>query len=75
LKELTEEIMQRVERRGEQMRQSGEEVTMLREVDPVPESTRRLPPHLAGPTAQLSDDCRAKDYSPQVADSDHEDPS
>jgi GTP-binding protein len=75
LNELTEEIMKRVDRRRKQMMQAGEEVTMLREVDQLPDTKRRLPPHLAGPTAELSDDCRARDYSQPVSDTDDENPS
>ena len=65
LHELVAEIMTRVEQRREALLAAGEEVTMLRQTDqPSIEKNRakRVPPHLAGPTAQLSNDLQAKDY-------------
>ncbi len=67
LDELKQEIMQRVEARREQLIAAGEEVTPLRK-DDLPadriSKPRRLPPHLAGPTATLSNELQAKDYGP-----------
>ncbi len=65
LDELTREIMQRVEQRRDRMLAAGEELTVLRESDQTYKQqarTRKLPPHLAGPTAQLSNELQAKDY-------------
>ncbi len=65
LKELTEEVAARVEERREAMLDAGEEVTPLRESDVKAKSNkrpRRVPPHLAGPTASLSNDMQAKDF-------------
>jgi GTP-binding protein len=65
LPELTHEIMRRVDERREQMIAAGEEVTVLRESDTRPTQTARVkkvPPHLAGPTSQLSNELQAKDY-------------
>ena len=62
LPELTEAIMTRVDQRRQAMQQSGEQRTLLRQVDQKPEKKRRVPPHLAGPTAELSDQLQAKDY-------------
>lgn len=63
LEALLHEVMRRVDRRREAMIAAGEEVTVLRESDqPVKTSNRRVPPHLAGPTAELSNDLQAKDY-------------
>ena len=62
--EIKNEIMDRVERRRTAMINAGEEVTLLREVDVEAANmgrTRRVPPHLAGPTAGLSDDRQSKD--------------
>jgi GTP-binding protein len=59
------EIIKRVRQRREEMIAAGEEVTVLREVDRFserPARTKKLPPHLAGPTAQLSNERQAKDY-------------
>jgi GTP-binding protein len=65
LQELMLEIIKRVRQRREEMIAAGEEVTVLREVDRFserPARTKKLPPHLAGPTAQLSNERQAKDY-------------
>jgi GTP-binding protein len=62
---LKQKIMERVDTRREAMIAAGEEVTQLRKEDqPVsqPGQPRRVPPHLAGPTAMLSDDLQAKDF-------------
>ena len=67
LPELTAEILSRVDRRRQKMIDAGEEVTVLREVDLDQDRRhqgKRLPPHLVGPTANLSDELRAKDYQP-----------
>ncbi len=72
LGELKSEIMKRVEARREQMIAAGEEVTVLREVDRLPANKsrgKRVPPHLAGPTAELSNDVQAKDYQADTTQS------
>ncbi len=64
LRELVEEILRRVELRRVAMIDAGEEVTLLRESDVRPTATekeKRSPPHLAGPTSDMSDDRQAKD--------------
>ncbi len=70
LVELTEEIIRRVELRRAKLIESGEEITVLREVDPgaASRSRRRVPPHLAGPTAGLSNEYQAKDFQEPPAD-------
>ena len=62
--ELTAEVMTRVDRRRQRLLDAGEEVTILREEDLDQHRARnkRVPPHLAGPTAGLSDEHQAKDY-------------
>lgn len=60
LEQLTGEIMDRVEQRRQAMIEAGEEVPVLRETV-QPQRKRKLPPHLAGPTAQLSNELQAKD--------------
>ena len=64
LNELIVEIMQRVDARREDMIEAGEDLPLLRQTD-VRETKRkkRVPPHLAGPTAQLSNELQAKDFS------------
>jgi len=67
IEELTQHILARVEARRDQMIQAGEEVTLLRKVDGAsfkPKQTKRVPPHLAGPTADLSNQRQAKDVEP-----------
>ena len=57
--------MSRVDLRRTQMIEAGEEVTVLRESDLVrtpAQQGKRLPPHLAGPTQELSDEVQAKDF-------------
>jgi len=69
LQELTAEIMARVNRRRKLMIEAGEEVTVLRESDLFNEdgpTGKRMPPHLAGPTAKMSDDRQAKDYDSEA---------
>ncbi len=64
--ELTEEIMERVQKRRDEMIANGEEVIAPHETAARAEQKRRpkrVPPHLAGPTATLSNDRQAKDYS------------
>lgn len=63
--ELLEEIMRRVEVRREQLIAAGEQVVVGRESsrEPVKSSKKkRLPPHLHGPTAALSNEMQAKDF-------------
>lgn len=67
LDELVREIMDRVESRRTEMIAAGEEITLLRQTDVQPEregKPRRVPPHLAGPTAAMSNDRQAKDIVP-----------
>lgn len=62
---LMSEIMSRVDLRRKQMIEAGEEVTVLRESDLIgtpSQQGKRLPPHLAGPTQDLSDKVQAKDF-------------
>ncbi len=69
LQELKSEIMRRVDERREKMTAAGEEPTPLREEDHRAKSkNRRLPPHLAGPTAALSNDYQPKDYEDEPSD-------
>lgn len=68
LQPLTEEIMRRVEQRRQAMFEADEDFTPLRETDPQPAKKKRLPPHLAGPTAELSNDLQAKDYDEPLPD-------
>jgi GTP-binding protein len=65
LEELTREIMKRVRQRRKELIGAGEEVTPLRQADRQALKsvlTRKVPPHLAGPTAELSNEVQAKDY-------------
>lgn len=63
LPELIHEIVNRVEQRRARQVAAGEEVSVLRQTDlEQAERTKRLPPHLAGPTADLSNESQAKDY-------------
>ncbi|MCA9139156.1 MAG: GTPase ObgE [Planctomycetales bacterium] len=61
LEQLTEEIMARVQQRRELLMESGEEIPVLRETHQVSRK-RKVPPHLAGPTAQLSNENQPKDF-------------
>lgn len=72
LPELIESIIVRVLKRRSEMIEAGEEVTILRQTDLDRDSKKRqkkVPPHLAGPTASLSNDLQAKDYEPTSDDS------
>ncbi len=65
LSELVEEIMARVTVRRQAMGEAGVESPSLRPVDDERTSAarpRRVPPHLAGPTATLSRETQAKDF-------------
>ena len=63
LAELTTVIMDHVMARRTQMVEAGEELPTLRVSDaPEKKRKRRVPPHLAGPTANLSNEYQAKDY-------------
>ncbi|MEO1618980.1 MAG: GTPase ObgE [Planctomycetota bacterium] len=59
--ELTEAIMSRVEDRRNAILASGESLVPLRQTE-TEKKKRRVPPHLAGPTANLSNDLQAKDF-------------
>ena len=61
LDELVEEIMQHVQQRRQEMIDAGEEAPVLRQTQRPSTGKKRVPPHLAGPTAQLSNDLQAKD--------------
>ncbi len=57
--------MEHVRKRRTELIEAGEEVTILRQADLEVESMKRkkrVPPHLAGPTATLSNDLQAKDF-------------
>jgi len=65
LPELIDEIARHVQKRRAELILAGEEVTILRQTDLDIESSerkKRVPPHLAGPTAGLSNERQAKDY-------------
>ncbi len=71
LGELSEEIMSRVQVRHAQLIASGEEVTTSRETQgaaTTQQRAKRLPPHLKGPTATLSDEMQAKDFQEDSVD-------
>tara|TARA_R110002049_G_scaffold4601_5_gene32762 strand:- start:1062248 stop:1063414 length:1167 start_codon:yes stop_codon:yes gene_type:complete len=70
LDELKHEIMDRVSQRRARMQAAGEEVPILRQSDEAESNDarpRRVPPHLAGPTAALSDDHQSKDFDDPAA--------
>ena len=73
LEELKREIMQRVDNRRAELQAAGEIVPALRgsdQVEACDSRPRRMPPHLTGPTAALSDDRQAKDFEdPHARDS------
>ena len=63
--DLLEEIMNSVDRRREKLIAAGEQIIMARESAKKPANAvkkKRLPPHLHGPTASLSNDMQAKDF-------------
>jgi GTP-binding protein len=71
LEPLKSEIMSRVEQRRAKMIAAGEEVSILRSSDQTTakqERPKRLPPHLTGPTATLSNELQAKDFVEQDDD-------
>lgn len=60
---LIDRIMRQVQRRREALLAAGEQPTLVRQHDAVvQQDRRRVPPHLAGPTAELSHERPAKDY-------------
>lgn len=60
---FVEEIMQRVMQRRQSLMDAGEEVPVFRETDvPAVQRRRKVPPHLAGPTANLSDEMQSRDF-------------
>lgn len=71
LERLAGEVMRRVSQRRQQLRDSGVEVLPTRPADNRFESRmrsrRRVPPHRAGPTSELSDRMQAKDYPADAA--------
>lgn len=76
LSELLEAIMSRVEARREQLIAAGEEVIIGREAvqaGPAKQRKKRVPPHLAGPTAALSNEMQAKDFQVTPNDNDSDD--
>ncbi len=65
LTDLVSTIMSRVERRHSELIAAGQDVPMLRASDETTAEKKRgkrLPPHLVGPTARLSNEVQAKDY-------------
>ncbi len=66
LDRLCEAVMENVARRREQQAASDQQ-TPLRQSD-RPARKRRVPPHLAGPTAELSNEVQAKDFEVDSAD-------
>jgi GTP-binding protein len=66
LETLCEAVMENVARRRRQQAAS-EQQTLLRQSD-RPARKRRVPPHLAGPTAQLSNERQAKDVAADSPD-------
>ena len=65
LPELLSEIMRRVDARRAQLLEDGEDVPILRRshrVESAKNSKKRVPPHLAGQTAKLSNEQQAKDF-------------
>jgi len=71
LTELIEAIMARVESRRQRQIASGEEVSSTRDTAGAATSrqrAKRQPPHLTGPTAALSDEMQAKDFSVDPVD-------
>lgn len=73
LAEFSESIMARVEARRNDLRESGGQVPLLRQADEQVEQRKalrrkRLPPHLAGATAALSNQLQAKDLDDTTAD-------
>ena len=67
---LKSEIMDRVESRRKEMVAAGEDVPILRstDVEKPRGHKKRLPPHLAGPTASLSNEYQAKDFQDEQSD-------
>ena len=65
LDELKDAIMSSVQQRRENLIAAGEEIPALRK-ESQPTKKRRVPPHLAGPTAQLSNERQAKDVDPDL---------
>ncbi|OYP37628.1 GTPase ObgE [Rhodopirellula sp. MGV] len=68
LSELQEEIMVHVQRRRAELLEAGKPLE-VQQTEAQPKRKRRLPPHLAGPTAQLSNDLQAKDFDEPNASS------
>jgi GTP-binding protein len=70
---LTQEIMRQVELRREMLIASGEEVSSRETSGALTSQQRskRRPPHLAGPTAALSDEMQAKDYQIDSVEATH----
>lgn len=72
LSELLSVIVDRVDARRERMIESGDEITVLRESDldaSAKAGARKVPPHLAGPTSELSNERQSKDYVDELGDS------
>jgi len=79
LDDLKRTIMSRVEARRQKLIDAGEEPVILRSTEQSQAESgprkrrRRVPPHLAGPTALLSDDMQAKDFDDSQVEN-NEDP-
>lgn len=73
LQALSAEIMRRLEQRRAEQIAAGEHVPALRPADEKmarkAQRPRRVPPHLAGPTAMLSNELQAKDYPDDAPES------
>jgi GTP-binding protein len=68
LERLCTAIMDQVQARRRALEEAGEAVPVLRESDqPAQRKRRRVPPHLAGPTARLSNEMQAKDFPVEPA--------
>ncbi len=68
LEALKQEIMSRVQARREKMIAEGEEVTILRtnDLEENSQSNRRVPPHLAGLTKEMSNEKPAKQFEQET---------
>ncbi|WP_372896695.1 GTPase ObgE [Stieleria sp.] len=73
LNEFTEAVMTRVQQRRKAQLEAGEDVPVLRESQLATEK-RKVPPHLRGATAQLSNEHQAKDFDTVVDTSDEDAP-
>lgn len=68
LGQLIETILQQLEATRVELDRAGVAATPLRPSEQPSAKPRRQPPHRRGPTAELSNDCQAKDYPDPAAD-------